>query len=537
MNKNSNKEIIEEQYQKIAKYEQILKRPDFYIGSIEFQKKHLWVYNSETEQLEFREVNYVPGLFKIFDEILVNAADNYQNNRSMKYINVTIDRGKNIIKVKNDGKGIPILFDKKSKMYEPELFFGNLLANSNYNEDLKKVFGERKGYGVKLTNIFSKTFIVETVDSNEGKKYYQEFRDNMLNFNEPKIEDCGENDFTCITFEPDLSRFGMTKLDDDIVALFEKRVFDIAGITPKTVSVYLNGKKLKVKNFKDYIRIYLDASKEEDEKDHPLVYENPNERWEVGFSLSESHFQQVSFVNGISTSEGGKHVDYCIEKIISVILEKIAKKNNNLNIRPLIKQHIWIFVNCLIDNPIFSSPTKETLNSKKEDFGSEFEFSDSFLNNVIETDIVKRCLSYVKSREKEKKLSKLNKGKNARLIGIEKLDDENWAGTKNSSKCTLILTEGDSAKSLAMAGIDVVGRDAFGFFPLTGKILNVRECSTNKIMKNLTIQNLMKILGLKLDQSYTDVSSLRYGFILIMVNQDIDGSQRTYNKFNSYFLA
>ena len=181
-------------------------------------------------------------------------------------------------------------------------------------------------------------------------------------------------------------------------------------------------------------------------------------------------------------------------------------------------------MNCLIDNPIFSSPIKETLNSKKEDFGSEFEFSDSFLNNVIETDIVKRCLSYVKSREKEKKLSKLNKGKNARLIGIEKLDDENWAGTKNSSKCTLILTEGDSAKSLAMAGIDVVGRDAFGFFPLTGKILNVRECSTNKIMKNQTIQNLMKILGLKLDQSYTDVSSLRYGSILIMANQDIDGS-------------
>ena len=517
MKKNSKKETIEEQYQKVTQYEHILKRPDSYIGSIEFQKERLWVYNSETEQLEFREVKYVPGLFKIFDEILVNAADNYQNDKSMKYIKVTIDRAKNTIKVKNDGKGIPVKIHKKYKIYVPQLIFGNLLTSSNYNDDVKKVTGGRNGYGAKLTNIYSKFFIVETADRNTGKKYYQKFYDNMLKFNEPVIEDYGEDDFTCITFQPDLSRFGMTELDDDIVALFEKRVFDMAGITPKNVSVYLNGKKLKVKNFQDYIHMYLDASKEEDEMDPPLVYENPHERWEVGMSLSESQFQQVSFVNAISTTKGGKHVDYCVEKIIKVIMEKIAKKNKNLNIKPQhIKQHMWIFVNCLIDNPIFSSQTKETLTSKKEDFGSEFEFSESFLKNVIKTNIVERCLRYAKTREEEKNLRKLNSGtkKTARLIGIEKLDDANWAGTKNSSKCTLILTEGDSAKSLAMAGIEVVGRDAFGCFPLRGKLLNVRECSTHKILKNQEIQYLMKILGIK----------IRYGSILIMTDQDVDGS-------------
>ena len=527
MKKNSKKETIEEQYQKVTQYEHILKRPDSYIGSIEFQKERLWVYNSETEQLEFREVKYVPGLFKIFDEILVNAADNYQNDKSMKYIKVTIDRAKNTIKVKNDGKGIPVKIHKKYKIYVPQLIFGNLLTSSNYNDDVKKVTGGRNGYGAKLTNIYSKFFIVETADRNTGKKYYQKFYDNMLKFNEPVIEDYGEDDFTCITFQPDLSRFGMTELDDDIVALFEKRVFDMAGITPKNVSVYLNGKKLKVKNFQDYINMYLDACKEEDEIDPPLVYENPHERWEVGMSLSESQFQQVSFVNAISTTKGGKHVDYCVEKIIKVIMEKIAKKNKNLNIKPQhIKQHMWIFVNCLIDNPIFSSQTKETLTSKKEDFGSEFEFSESFLKNVIKTNIVERCLRYAKTREEEKNLRKLNSGtkKTARLIGIEKLDDANWAGTKNSSKCTLILTEGDSAKSLAMAGIEVVGRDAFGCFPLRGKLLNVRECSTHKILKNQEIQYLMKILGIKIGETYTDVRSLRYGSILIMTDQDVDGS-------------
>ena len=273
--------------------------------------------------------------------------------------------------------------------------------------------------------------------------------------------------------------------------------------------------------------MYLDASKEEDEMDPPIVYERPHERWEVGMSLSESQFQQVSFVNAISTTKGGKHVDYCVEKIIKVIMEKIAKKDKNLNIKPQhIKQHLWIFVNCLIENPVFSSQTKETLTSKKEDFGSEFEFSDSFLKNVLKTNIVERCLRYAKTREEEKNLRKLNSGtkKTARLIGIEKLDDANWAGTKNSSKCTLILTEGDSAKSLAMAGIEVVGRDAFGCFPLRGKLLNVRECSTHKILKNQEIQYLMKILGIKIGETYTDVKNLRYGSILIMTDQDVDGS-------------
>ena len=527
MKKNSKKETIEEQYQKVTQYEHILKRPDSYIGSIEFQKERLWVYNSETEKLEFRDVKYVPGLFKIFDEILVNAADNYQNDKSMKYIKVDIDRKNNRIKVKNGGKGIPIEIHKKYKIYVPQLIFGNLLTSSNYNDDVKKVTGGRNGYGAKLTNIYSKTFIVETADENTGKKYYQKFYDNMLKFNEPKIEDYNKEDFTCITFEPDLPRFGMTELDDDIVALFEKRVFDMAGITPKTVSVYLNGKKLKVKNFEDYIHMYLDASKEEDEMDPPIVYESPHERWEVGMSLSESQFQQVSFVNAISTTKGGKHVDYCVDKIIKVIMEKIAKKDKNLNIKPQhIKQHLWIFVNCLIENPVFSSQTKETLTSKKEDFGSEFEFSDTFLKRVIKTNIVERCLRYAKTREEEKNLRKLNSGtkKSARLIGIEKLDDANWAGTKNSSKCTLILTEGDSAKSLAMAGIEVVGRDAFGCFPLRGKLLNVRECSTHKILKNQEIQYLMKILGIKIGETYTDVKNLRYGSILIMTDQDVDGS-------------
>ena len=166
------------------------------------------------------------------------------------------------------------------------------------------------------------------------------------------------------------------------------------------------------------------------------------------------------------------------------------------------------------------------MTSKKDDFGSSFELSENFIKKVLKTNIVERCLRYAKTREDEKNLRKLNgkTKKTARLLGIEKLDDANWAGTKNSEKCTLILTEGDSAKSLAMAGIEVVGRDTYGCFPLRGKMLNVRECNTQKIIKNQEVQYLMKILGIKIGENYTDLKSLRYGSILIMTDQDVDGS-------------
>ena len=522
------KETVEEKYEKLSQYEHILKRPDMYVGSLEMQKEKLWVFNRETEKLEYREISYIPGLYKIFDEILVNAADNYQNDNSMKFIKVDINQEQCRIKVKNDGKGIPIQIHKKYNMYVPQLIFGNLLTSSNYSDNKKKVTGGRNGYGAKLTNIFSKIFIIETADHETGKKYKQKFYENMLKFDPPEIIDYSKNDFTSITFEPDLKRFGMEKLDDDIISLFMKRVYDMAGITPKNVSVYLNDKKINIKNFEDYIKMYIDASKEDDDEiEPPIVFEKPHERWEVGMSLSESQFQQVSYVNSISTSKGGTHVNYCTDKIVKVLLEKIAKKEKNLVIKPQhVKQHLWIFVNCLIENPAFESQTKDYLSTKKEDFGSSFEFSDDFYNKIIKTKICERCLRFAKTREEEKNLRKLNSNtkKVSRLIGIEKLDDANWAGTKNSEKCTLILTEGDSAKSLAMAGIEVVGRDSFGCFPLRGKMLNVRDCPSNKILKNQEVQYLMKILGLKIGETYTDVKSLRYGSILIMTDQDVDGS-------------
>lgn len=106
-----------------------------------------------------------------------------------------------------------------------------------------------------------------------------------------------------------------------------------------------------------------------------------------------------------------------------------------------------------------------------------------------------------------------------RLKGLPKLADANNAGTRKAADCTLILTEGDSAKSLAIAGLSVIGRDNYGVFPLRGKLLNVRDAKHDQIMKNEEIQNIKKILGLQHNKDYRDTKDLRYGQLMIMTDQ------------------
>jgi DNA topoisomerase-2 len=170
LNMNQEK-TIEETYQKKSQLEHILLRPDTYIGSIEKHAQILWVF--ENDKMVHRSVTYVPGLYKIFDEILVNAADNKQRDPKMDSLKVVIDVENNLVSVYNNGDGVPVDMHKEEGVYVPELIFGHLLTSSNYDDTMKKTTGGRNGYGAKLTNIFSTEFVIETADGKRKKKYKQ----------------------------------------------------------------------------------------------------------------------------------------------------------------------------------------------------------------------------------------------------------------------------------------------------------------------------------------------------------------------------
>ncbi|MCD9645177.1 DNA topoisomerase 2 [Datura stramonium] len=519
---NANGKTIEQTYQKKTQLEHILLRPDTYIGSVEKHTQTLWVW--ENDSMVHRPVTYVPGLYKIFDEILVNAADNKQRDPTMDAVEVVIDPDQNFISVYNNGDGIPVEIHQEEGVYVPELIFGHLLTSSNYDDAEKKTTGGRNGYGAKLTNIFSTEFVIETADGKRQRKYKQVFSNNMGKKSEPIITKCkASENWTKVSFKPDLAKFNMEQLEADVVALMRKRVIDLGGCLGKTVKVKLNEQRIPVKSFEEYCKLFLDSTDAKREflkvKDSDGVL-----RWEICVSLSEGQFQQVSFVNSIATIKGGTHVDYVANQIANHIMGVVNKKNKNANIKAhAVKNHLWMFVNALIDNPAFDSQTKETLTLRHSSFGSKCELQQDFLKKVEKNvGIVETLLSWADFKN-SKDLKKTD-GKKSEKVKVEKLEDANDAGGRNSDKCTLILTEGDSAKALAMAGISVVGRDHYGVFPLRGKLLNVREASHKQVSENKEIEAIKKILGLQTGKEYESVKSLRYGHLMIMTDQDHDGS-------------
>lgn len=522
-----------EQYQSLSHLEHIIKRPDTYIGSVERTTEKMWVYNSTTEQMENREVSFVPGLYKIFDEILVNAADNKQRDKNMSEIRVTIDRVANVISVQNDGRGIPIEIHEKEKIYIPQMIFGKLLSSSNYNDEEQKVVGGRNGFGAKLCNVFSTKFTLETVDSKQKKKYVQTWTDNMSKAGDHHITASKHDDYTKVTFYPDLSKFSMDELDDDFEALVKRRTYDMAG-TNKDLKVFLNGERVKVRGFKKYMEMYTKAIATENnagegdnlaKEAQTILTDNPHERWEIGFAVSDGAFQQVSFVNSIATTSGGSHVNYIADQIVTKLTEVVKKRNKGgVALKPAqIKNHIFLFVNSQIVNPAFTSQTKEQLTTKPSQFGSKPVVSDKFLNALAKTEAIENILHF--AQRKADQVLKKSDGNRRTRMSHSKLTDANKAGTKAGYECTLILTEGDSASLLALAGRAVVDPDRIGVFPLRGKLLNVRDASVDQISKNQEIQNIKKFMGLQHKKDYSnDISTLRYGHLMIMTDQDHDGS-------------
>lgn len=445
----------------------------------------------------------------------------------MNSIRIDINQEENKIEICNNGQGIPVVMHKEEKMYVPTMIFGHLLTSSNYNDEEEKVTGGRNGYGAKLCNIFSTKFVVETSSKEYHKKFRQTWMDNMSKASEPIIEKSGKEDFTKITFWPDLTKFRMEKLEDDIVALMRRRAYDVAAST-RGVSVFLNGAKLPIKSFKDYIDMYIKDTTDDSGTPLKVCYESAGERWEVAVTLSDRGFQQVSFVNSIATTKGGRHVDYVADMIVKQVLEIIKKKNKGgVTIKPFqVKNHMWVFINCLVVNPTFDSQTKENMTLLAKSFGSKCTLSEKFVSSVVKSGLVESVLTWAKFKA-QTDLAKTSGSKKTKLKGIPKLEDANDAGTRNSMNCTLILTEGDSAKSLAVSGLGVVGRDNYGVFPLRGKLLNVREATHKQILENAEINNLIKILGLQYKKKYLvndDLKLLRYGKLMIMTDQDQDGS-------------
>ena len=521
-------------YQKMSDKEHILKKPDTYIGPIEMTEAETFVYDSATSSIVHRTIHYIPGLYKLFDEGAVNSRDHFvrqeqairdakPNALPVTCIEFEIsDDG--TISITNDGNGIDVAQHPEHKLWIPEMIFGHLRTSTNYDENKKeKIVGGKNGFGFKLVLIWSSWGRVETVDHIRGLKYIQEFKNNLDEICPPKITKCTTSKpYTKVSFRPDYARFGIEGLTPDMRALFEKRIYDIAAITDKSVKVKYNGALIPVKHFQQYIDLYIGAKGET-----KRIYEAPDARWEYVVSLAPNgEFQHVSFVNGIYTQKGGKHVEYIMNQIVRKLTEYIKTKKK-VDVKPTtIKEQLAIFLRCDIDNPSFSSQSKDEMGTAVASFGSTCKVSDEFIEKLAKMGVMDAACAL--TEVKENKAAKKTDGTKTRTIrGIPKLIDANYAGTEKSAQCTVIFCEGDSAKAGIVSGLSREDRNFIGVYPMKGKMMNTRGEALKKIAENNEITEIKQILGLEVGRKYTpdDVKyRMRYGKVLFMTDQDLDGS-------------
>jgi DNA topoisomerase-2 len=535
----------------------ILHRPDMYIGSIKNTEVEFYgayvdnVYNEEKDKnIEdekspkklVKDDSYKPnmdtlyiykktglinfGLHRIFIEVLSNAIDNVWRslNTETKSTKIKVDINEDgRITVWNDGMSIPVEINKESGIYNPELIFGKLLTSSNYDDNEERMTSGRNGLGSKATCVFSKEFNVKLFDPITGHQYIQTWKDNMSQKTEPKITSPKQkNGYTQISFLPDYEKFGVNSLSDDMKSLFFKNIVDTAMITG--ISVYYNDQKVPVKTMKDYASLYY-----KDETDMIFI-ESPDSKVVLASNKKPEGFSQISFVNGIETFHGGVHVDSWSNSLLKPILDKLnstIKKGNNLLTFRDIRPYFKLFLNCNLVNPSFTSQEKSYLGSPNVLNPSE-HIQQKHINTILKWDVIQNIKEMVKGKELNE-LKKTEKKKGfKKIVG---LDQANLAGSKYSDQCSLILCEGDSAKTFAVKGIQTgigskKGRDYFGIYPLRGKCLNVRNSNVSTIANNQEICDVIQTLNLKYGVDYKDdknYETLCYGRVIILTDSDVDG--------------
>jgi DNA topoisomerase-2 len=543
-------------YQKMTDTEHILKKPDTYIGTIERTETIDYVMdiaattNPVSEDassaappvhaLTRRNITYIPGLYKLFDEGMVNMRDHVVRQAQaisdgkpdalpVTTLEVEIDPADGTIHMTNDGNGIDVAEHPEHKLWIPEMIFGHLRTSTNYDENKKeKIVGGKNGFGFKLVLIWSVWGRVETVDHIRGLKYVQEFRNNLSEIVKPTITKTKVKPYTRVSFRPDYARFGLpcNNLTPDMIALFMKRTYDIAAVTDKTVKVKYNGALVPVRHFQQYVDLYIGAKG--GDSGVKRIYENPDPRWEYVVCLTTTdEFAHVSFVNGIYTPRGGKHVEYITNQIVRKLADLIKKKKK-VDVKPnTIKEQLMLFLRCDIENPSFSSQTKDELGTAVANFGSSCKVSDDFIEKLAKLGVMDAACALTEVKD-TKAAKKTDGAKTKTIRGIPKLIDANYAGSPDkSAQCTIILCEGDSAKAGIISGLSKEDRNFIGVYPMKGKLFNVHGETTKRISENREIAEIKQILGLETGKTYTpaDVATkLRYGKVLFMTDQDLDGA-------------
>ena len=511
--KSKKTKSIEQQYKVLDELEHIRLRVGMYAGSPVIETREEYVYEMANKRMQKRPISYVPALVKVISEAIDNVVDEHKRNPTvLNVLKVDYDQAIGEISIQDNG-GIPVKIHAEFGKYVPEIIFGMLRSGSNYDDSEDQAVIGTNGLGVKLLNVLSKKFVVTTADGESSFK--QQFLNGMTERSEPVIRDCKQN-YTKLSFIPDYEYFKLDGLDNDHVAKIIRRLVDVAGSNPD-LKIYINGDRIAIKSFEDYVALYTDE----------YVFENVD-GWNIAVAHSaDNNFQQTSFVNSVETFMGGTHVDYVTNQITNSLREYFKKKQK-VDVKPGdIRGHLHMFISCSINRPKFSSQTKENMISAVSDWGTSYSVSDKFIRKVTQSHVIQSVLDWVEAKRIAQERAELKKlAKTLDKSSPKNVPKFNDASTKDRKRAMLMLCEGDSAKSGIMAGRNT---STMGVFPLRGKPINVFEMTPAEVIANKEFQAILTLTGLKIGEEVLPMADGKW------LEVTVDGKKQIVNENDASF--
>lgn len=519
------------------------KRKSMWTGGEDKQTIKLKVYHESTESFELEALTFIPALYKIINEVLENSIDQWTNYpEKVKNIRISFDKT-GLITIHNDGTGIAVT-DVKTvhgvKMHSVQMIASEFLSGDNLDNDEARITGGTNGAGLKLTNAFSDYLKVETWDRKNKIFYEQEFRDRLEVIEKPKLSDKPPSDFTGtrISFIPCFKHYGIDirKEYPTYKTLIKTRACQTAAFVG--ANVFFNEKQIKV-DFEDLAKMLTPD---------PLFFKLGS--WDVAIGPSSGKFQHMSIINGINVYNGGTHVNHIRDQIVEFATKEADKLFKKMGTDQKTKNHVahnlYIVIKGYIPNPSFPAQIKDKITTSADKY-KEHTFDKKQLKKIW-THMEKYITSEIMDKVKDKK-TRVTK---ADLLWIPKFEDAVYADSAKKHLTTLILCEGDSAKKLIIKGFASkampLPREYYGIFLTGGVPMNARNESTKsgdiiirskKLRDNERLQSLVKVLRLDFGVNYEsdkEFAKLRYGSVVVAVDQDEDGKGNIFGLLINFFI-
>lgn len=470
---------------KLNDREHLLLRPAMYIGAID--KTEVSDFVIENDKISYKTISVVPGLLKIINEIIDNSVDAAIRTEFKMGTNISIKISDTEVQVKDDGTGIPS--KKVDGHYQAELAWGFARAGSNFDDSKGRVTVGMNGIGSFATNVYSTKFVGESDDGSKCIKFASKNNADSYKVEEKPSKSRG----TTVTFSPDLSRFGVDKIDETHQNAIYQRLINLSICYPE-LNFRFNNKSIKVSNFKRLAQMF-----------HPNaeIYENENIKIAIVPNETDD-FKQYSYVNGLSIKDGGTHIDEVTFKVVTGIREKLQRRYKNIKPGDIKNKLTTIVFMAGFPNAKFNSQAKEKITNSVKEFNDFAKIDYKFINRVLNNkSIIDPIIEIYKIKEEFENRKALKNVENKKKLKSEKY-----------FKCTgapeyLCICEGFSAYGgLSQA----LGNKNIEYYVLKGKPLNSFEITNQKLAGNRELSELYQLLNLN-----------EYKYIVGASDSDLDG--------------